>query len=44
MIHSEKTLRAIGMTTLFFQHSCHMINANILKVVNIFLKGGKDGC
>ena len=41
MMHPEKTPGPDGMTTLFFQHSWHIIKNDLVEMVNNFLVWGK---
>ena len=40
MMHPEKAHGPDGMTTLFFQHSWHIIKNDLLEMVNSFLASG----
>ena len=41
MMHLDKAQRPDGMTTLFFQHSWHIIKKDLVEMVNNFLVSGK---
>ena len=41
MMHPEKTPGPDGMTTLFFQHSWHIIKSDLVEMVNNFLVSGE---
>ena len=41
MMHLEKALGPDGMTSLFFQHSWHIIKNDLVEMVNNFLVFGE---